>query len=71
MSIFLAMAQVVQEETVAGRISVRTAKAQLAINFDIALRMELDKAEKRLAHTSSDWKRNRQIDEDIYRRETW
>jgi hypothetical protein len=63
------MATVIQEELIAGRISARTAKAQLAINFEIAIDEEIKKAEKRLAHTSLDWKRNKALDESIYCRE--
>lgn len=70
MSVFLDMAHVIDEELIAGRISVIEAKTRLAINFDIAVMIEVSKREKYLGHTSADWKRDKKLDETFYCRQT-
>lgn len=63
MSAFTKLSEVVMEEVIAGRISARTAKAQLAINADIAFDLDCVGAEYKLRHTKSDWERDRKLNE--------
>lgn len=63
MSIFLEMAKVIEEEHIAGMLTVKQAKARLAINFDVALGLELNKRMKPFSHTKIDWERNEYLDE--------
>jgi hypothetical protein len=63
MSIFLEMAKVIEEELMAGRITVKEAKAQLAINADVAVGLELLKRDLQYRHTASDWERDKYLDE--------
>lgn len=58
-TIFLEMAKVIDEELMAGRITVVTAKARLQINADIALDIECLNAEGKFSYTSADAKRDR------------
>lgn len=67
MSIFLEMAEVIQEELIAGRITVEEAKTRLAINFDVALGLEYNKHLQPFSHTKVDWERNELFDYEALR----
>lgn len=57
------MAEVIEEEHISGRITVKEAKAQLAINVEVALGLEQLKRLKPFSHTKIDWERDRLLDE--------
>lgn len=69
MSIFLKMSKVIDQELIAGRITVDVAKTMLAVNRDIATNLELRynrRLRSNMRHTEIDWERDKRIDETFY-----
>jgi hypothetical protein len=69
MSIFLKMSKVIDQELIAGRITVDVAKTMLAVNRDIATNLELRynrRLRSNMRYTEIDWERDKFLDETFY-----